>query len=53
MCYGMFGDESVAMHLRDSDYGKMFIQLLWETLHFHVFLGIKIEISYVLGNAFI
>ena len=36
----MFGDESVAMHLRDSDYGKMFIHnnSLWEeTLHYHVF----------------
>ena len=53
----MFGDESVALHLRNSDYGKMFIHnnSLWkETLPLlHLPLSAsKIEISYVLGNCF-
>ena len=53
----MFGDESVALHLRNCDYGKMFIynNPLWEeTLPLsHLPLSAsKIEISYVLGNCF-
>jgi len=53
----MFGDESVAMHLRDSDYGKMFINnnSLWkEVLPLsHLPLSASnIDISYVLGNCF-
>ena len=53
----MFGDESVALHLRDCDYGRMFIcnNSLWkEALPLsHLPLSAsKIEISYVLGNCF-
>ena len=53
----MFGDESVAMHLRDTDYGKMFINnnALWkETLPLaHLpMTASDITISYVLGNCF-
>ena len=53
----MFGDESVALHLRHCDYGKMFIHnnSLWEeTLPLpHLPLSAsKIEVSYVLGNCF-
>lgn len=53
----MFGDESVAMHLRNSDYGKMFIKnnSLWseELPLSHLPLSASnIDISYVLGNCF-
>ena len=53
----MFGDESVAMHLRNSDYGKMFINnnSLWQKQLplKHLPLNSKnIEIYYVLGNCF-
>ena len=53
----MFGDRSVAMHLRHSDYGKMFIKnnSLWEEvlpLQHLPLSAQKIDISYVLGNCF-
>jgi len=53
----MFGDESVAMHLRECDYGRMFIHnnSLWEEalpLSHLPLSASKIEISYVLGNCF-
>ena len=53
----MFGDESVAMHLRECDYGRMFIHnnSLWEEalpLSYLPLGASKIEISYVLGNCF-
>lgn len=53
----MFGDESVALHLRNSDYGRMFIHnnSLWKEdlpLSHLPLSASKIEISYVLGNCF-
>lgn len=53
----LFGDESVAMHLRNSDYGKMFIQnnALWEEslpLSHLPLNASNISVSYVLGNCF-
>ena len=53
----MFGDESVAMHLRDNDYGKMFIHNndLWgEKLPLSQLPlnASDINITYVLGNCF-
>ena len=53
----MFGDESIAIHLRDTDYGKMFIKnnSLWEEtlpLSYIPQNASNIEISYVLGNCF-
>ena len=53
----MFGDESVALHLRDCDYGRIFIHInsLWEEslpLSYLPLSATKIEIAYVLGNCF-
>ena len=53
----LFGDESVASHLREHDYGKMFIKnnALWACQpplnHLPVFCD-NISLRYVLGNCF-
>ena len=53
----LFGDESVARHLRESDYGEMFIEnnSLWKQdvplQHLPVYAE-DIRLSYVLGNCF-
>jgi len=53
----LFGDESVALHLRETDYGKMFIKnnKLWESylpLEYLPLFANNIWIRYVLGNCF-
>jgi SAM-dependent methyltransferase len=53
----LFGDESVAEHLRKEDYGKMFMEnnVLWAEkvpLEQLPLYAIDIKLSYVLGNCF-
>jgi len=53
----LFGDESIALHLRETDYGKMFIKNnnLWEKrlpLEHLPICAHNISIRYVLGNCF-
>jgi len=52
-----FGDESLAMHLRSTDYGKMFMQNnpLWREyapLKHLPLNAINIKLEYILGNCF-
>jgi SAM-dependent methyltransferase len=53
----VFGDESVAPHLRDDDYGKMFIEnnALWSAplpLKDLPLNALDVEVRYLLGNCF-
>ena len=53
----LFGDESVALHLREDDFGKMFIEnnILWKEkvpLEHLPLYATDINLRYVLGNCF-